>query len=600
MGKLKNVLLVYPEVPRNTYWSFSYALKFIRKKSAMPPLGLITVASLFPEKYNLKLIDMNIEPLSDTDILWADTVFISAMIVQKDSLQDVATRCNRLNKPVVAGGPYPTSSHQEISGVDHFVLGEVDDTFQDVLSDLDNDTAKDLYPSPERPDISNSVTPRFDLLKIDAYSSMAVQFSRGCPFKCEFCDIWKVYGNKPRLKSPETLITEFDMLHDLGWRGPVFIVDDNFIGNKRRVKKDLLPALINWQKKHDYDFRFFTEASINLADDNDLMNGMRNAGFNEVFIGIETPCVESLKETGKTPNLKIDLKNAIQTIQQHGMEVMAGFILGFDSDAEDIFDRQIAFIQQTGIPKAMVGLLNALPATELYNRLSRENRILCESVGNNTHSMSTNFITKMDSTKLKEGYKRVLATIYDSNLKNYFSRCSAFMDNLGYSPYFQRKVGSAEIRMLFKSIFRQTFTIYGHQYLRFVIRNLIKNPNLFGEAIKFAIIGHHYHTITQETLKIDEIESDLDKSYNYLNEQISNYSSLVIGNSREVFQNIVELWDQRIALLNAIHQKIEKIHVDFRGDINRKYSEIAAKMKELFLSFEDVLVQHGRVVDFQI
>jgi len=502
MNKFKNMLLVYPKVPPNTYWSFKYALEFINKKSAMPPLGLITVAALFPEKYNLKLIDMNIEPLKEKDILWADAVFISAMIVQKKSMEHVVQQCNRLNTAVVAGGPYPTSSCQEISGVDHLILGEVEDTFKDILSDLENGVAQKVYTAVKRPDISKSVIPRFDLLKLKAYSSMSIQTCRGCPFKCEFCDIWKVYGNKPRLKEAGQVVIELDLLYKLKWKGPIFIVDDNFIGNKKQVKNSLLPAIKKWQEDHKYVYQLFTEASINLADDEELLIGMRDAGFNEVFVGIETPSIKALKETGKIQNLKNDMLKSIRKIQQYGMEVMAGFILGFDSDTEDIFDRQINFIQKTGIPKAMIGLLTALPGTDLYNRLEQEGRIKHRSLGNNTHCMTTNFATRMDSLQLQKGYAKVLGSIYDSNLKNYFKRCSKLLDNLGKNKYFQRKITFNEIIILFKSILHQSFKPYSYQYLRFVIRNFIKHRNVSGEAIRFGIIGHHFHTITQKTLRI--------------------------------------------------------------------------------------------------
>lgn len=590
---MKNILLVYPEVPNNTYWSFKYALKFVNKMSAMPPLGLITVAALFPEEYNLKLIDLNIEPLQEKEIIWADAVFVSAMIVQKDSLQEVVSFCNRLETPVIAGGPYPTSSHEEINGVDHFVLGEVEDTFKDILTELENGTAKRVYPRPERPDVSRSVIPRFDLLDLDSYSSMSVQYSRGCPFKCEFCDIWTVYGNKPRVKNHENFIAELEMLYNLGWRGAVFVVDDNFIGNKHSVKKELLPALIEWQKSHDYVFRFFTEASINMADDKDLLSAMKNAGFNEVFIGIETPAIEGLKETDKLQNIRTDMHEAVRTIQNHGMGVMAGFILGFDSDSDDIFDRQISFIQKAGIPRAMVGLLTVLPGTRLFDRLEREGRLKGVTDGNNTHNMETNFITKMDALKLKEGYQKVLSTIYDSNLKNYFARCNRLLDNIGNSHFFSRQIHLKELRMLFKSLFRQSFTPYGYQYLKFVIRNYLKHSKTFSEAIALCITGHHYYTITQETLKIEKISLDLEEGYSYLREQINSYSAILKNNYKDGIQNVIELWNQRKDLLEDIRKKIDKIHVDFREDISIKYNEVAKKMENLFNTFEDDLMKHG-------
>jgi len=386
----KNILLVYPKVPTNTYWSFKYALKFLKKKSAMPPLGLITLAGLFPEDYTLRLIDMNIEPLNQKDIQWAGAVFVSTMIIQKESLQDVIAQCNRLNTPVVAGGPYPTTSYQEINGVNHFLLGEVEDIFQDFLQDFEKGKAKKLYPQPLRPDITKTITPRFDLLDMDAYSSMSIQYSRGCPFKCDFCDIWKIYGNTSRVKSAKNVIQELEVLYQAGWQGSVFMVDDNFIGNKKHVKSKLLPALIKWQQKHQHIFRFTTEASINIANDKELLAQMRDAGFNQVFIGVETPSMEALKETGKVQNLKTNMAQAIQTVQKFSIEVMAGFIIGFDTDKEDIFDRQIAFIQQTGIPQAMVGLLSALPGTVLSDRMEKEGRLLATPQGNNTHAMTMN------------------------------------------------------------------------------------------------------------------------------------------------------------------------------------------------------------------
>jgi radical SAM superfamily enzyme YgiQ (UPF0313 family) len=591
------MLLVYPEVPKNTFWSFKYSLKFLNKKSAMPPLGLITVAALFPEGINLRLVDMNVGQLKDKDILWADSVFVSAMIVQKLSFENVVTRCNWLNRPVIAGGPYPTSSYEEIKGVTHFVLGEVEDTFKDFIDDYISGRAKKIYSIPDPPDIAETVIPRFDLLKMNSYSSMSIQYSRGCPFQCEFCDIWKVYGNKPRLKSPKNIIIELESLLEHGWRGPVFIVDDNFIGNKKRVKEHLLPALTIWQKKHHYPYHFYTEASVNMADDEGLLSAMRDAGFNQVFIGIETPSDECLKETGKLHNLKRDMHKAILTIQKYGMEVMAGFILGFDNDSSDIFEKHIRFIQLNGIPQAMVGLLNALPGTDLYARLKKEGRILKASLGNNTHCMETNFKTIMDPAKLKEGYRKVLSTIYDSNLKNYFSRCNTLLDNIGKTQFFQRKVKFSEIRIFFKSMFYQTVSKYGFQYIKFLIRNILRNRNYFAEAVRLGIIGHHFHTITRETIKLESVSAFLDEKYRYLMEQLNGYSDLMMENSKDAIINIVELWKQQKEILKKSKQKIDKIHVDFREDIFEKYNEVSEKITALFKSFEKELMQFGIAIE---
>jgi radical SAM superfamily enzyme YgiQ (UPF0313 family) len=500
--KPHRILLVYPEIPQNTFWSYSYSLPFINKKSATAPLGLITLASLFPPQFELKLIDMNVESLRDKDLKWADAVFISAMIVQKESFNNVIERSKQYALIVVAGGPYPTSSWAEIKGVDHFVLGEAEDIFTNLLLDLENGVAKVKYQAKTRPDLSRTLVPRFDLLKMNAYGSISVQYSRGCPFKCEFCDIWKVYGNKPRLKSASNLISELDTIYALGWRGAIFLVDDNFIGNKHRLKKELMLPLIAWQKERKYPFRFFTEASINLSDDDDLLRSMQLSGFNEVFIGLETPCAKSLLETGKTQNLKSDIPDAVAKIQSYGMEVMGGFILGFDNDPDDIFNRMCTFINELAIPTAMVGLLIALPGTQLYQRLEKEGRIIKSTSGNNTHCLETNFITRMDESQLIKGYQKVLATIYDKQLKSYFDRCNRMLDNIGKQPFFNRDVHWKEIKMGIKSLTRQPFTSYGYQYLKFLGRNLLKKNKNFAETVRMGILGHHLHTITRQTLTI--------------------------------------------------------------------------------------------------
>ena len=590
MSNYQNILLVYPEVPSNTYWSFNCALKFIRKKSAMPPLGLLTIAALFPDKYNLKLIDLNVGPLKDKDIHWADAVFISAMIVQQDSMREVIRRCKRVGKLIVAGGPFPTSNHQDIAEVDHFLLGEVDLTLSDFLLDLEKGIAQPVYPKPCYPDISNLPVPRFDLLDMNAYGSMVIQYSRGCPFHCEFCDIWTIYGNKPRLKSADTLLRELDVLYDLGWRGPVFLVDDNFIGNKKRVKSELLPALKVWQIEHGYPYHFFTEASINMGEDEELLTAMREAGFNQVFIGIETPDSKGLEEAGKKQNLKANMENSIRTIQRHGMEVMAGFIIGFDSDKEDIFERQIRFIQQNAIPKAMIGFLNALPGTRLYHRLKTEGRILKASLGNNTHCMTTNFKTIMDPNRLKEGYKKILACIYDFNLKNYFERCSHFLDTIEYTGYFQRQIHVKDLIIFFRSICGQVFTPYGFQYLKFVFRSMIKHPNIFGEAISLCISGHHFYTITQQTLKTEKIAMALDEKYNYFCDLVNQYSEAMMNNSKESYQYLVKLLKQKVKILKQMQYTVNKIHKDYRYDLSQKYIELSKKMREKRMNFEALVL----------
>ena len=368
-----NILLVYPEFP-DTYWSFRHALSFERKRSAFPPLGLLTISAMLPAHWNRRLVDMNIRDLSVRDVEWADGVFCSAMLVQRDSLQRVIALSKSRGKRVVVGGPYVSTATETLPGVDHIFIGEAEETLPEFVRDLERGNARRVYNATDRPALSATPVPHFELASLKHYSSMSVQYSRGCPFQCEFCDIIEIYGRIPRTKSNQQMLDELDTLRRTGWRGPVFIVDDNFIGNKRNVK-NLLPELADWSERHGRPFSFFTEASVNLADDDELLQLMRRAGFYRVFLGIETPVKESLKEAQKGQNIRSDLLQSVRKVQSYGMEVMAGFIIGFDNDPEDIFERQMNFIRESAIPLAMVGLLTALPQTQLWRRLEREGRL---------------------------------------------------------------------------------------------------------------------------------------------------------------------------------------------------------------------------------
>src|SRR5437870_5752643 len=402
------VLLVNPEFP-DTYWSFRHALPFEGKRCAFPPLGLLTVSALLPPSWERRLVDLNERRLQTSDIEWADIVMATAMLVQKDSLKQVVRRCKALGKRVVIGGPYVTTTVEGLPEADHIFMGEAETTLPQFVDDLARGEAKRVYQAAERPPLSATPLAHFHLADLKRYSAMSVQYSRGCPFSCEFCDIIEIYGRVPRTKSNQQMLAEFDALRDLGWRGTVFIVDDNFIGNKKNVRT-LMPALAEWQERNGFPFSLLTEASVNLADDNDLLSIMQRAGFRRVFLGIETPVEESLKEAQKSQN-RGNLLDSVRKIQSYGLEVMAGFIVGFDNDPEDIFERQIEFIRESAIPLAMVGLLTALPDTQLWRRLEREGRLLAESTGNNTDG-SLNFIPIMDKTRLMEGYQTILRTIY--------------------------------------------------------------------------------------------------------------------------------------------------------------------------------------------
>lgn len=492
------VLLVYPVFP-DTYWSFRHALQFEGKRSAFPPLGLLTVSSMLPESWERKLIDMNVETLEDADIMWADMVFLSAMIVQKESLESVTARCRKLGKRVVVGGPYVSTGEVETVDADHIFSGEAEETLPAFLEDLENGTPAKLYKPENRPSLENIAVPDFSLLDPGKYSAMSLQYSRGCPFNCEFCDIIEIYGRVPRTKTNDQMIAELDALWETGWRGLVFIVDDNFIGNKRNVRL-LVKDLAKWSKRKNYPFSFITEASVNLAKDESLMADMQDAGFERVFLGIETPVEESLKAAQKGQNTKQDLLESVLKIQSYGMEVMAGFILGFDSDPEDIFDRQIDFIQESGIPLAMVGLLTALPDTQLWRRLKREGRLLEESTGNNT-DCSLNFVPEMDATKLIEGYKQVLLNIYSP--RQYYRRaldCLAQYrrGRLGWGRNSLRKDIAALLRILVTLGVRDRGRFRFWSYLIKVV--LFHRKNL-AHGLTLAAMGYHFRVITAATCK---------------------------------------------------------------------------------------------------
>ena len=497
---MKNILLVYPEIP-TTYWSFDHALPFINKKASNPPLGLMTVAAMLPEEYAVQLVDMNVEPLLPEQIEQADLVFLSAMLVQQKSFEKVVAMCGRAGTPVVAGGPYPISSFEQIEGVAHFVLDEAESTLPLFLSDYEAGEAKHIYRSDERPSIEETPIPRFDLIDVGAYDIMPLQYSRGCPYNCEFCDIIEMFGRVQRTKTPEQFLSELQAVYDTGFRGTVFIVDDNFVGNKRK-DKDLLREIITWQEEHGFPFTLITEASVDLARDGELMDLMQQAGFTMVFVGIETPDEESLVFTQKRQNLGGSLLESVKEIQRHGMEVSGGFILGFDTDTSTIFDRQIEFIQQAGIPMAMVGLLCALPNTQLHRRLMKEGRMRHSSGGNNTHALSLNFEPKMPEAEIMEGYKRIIATIYSP--KQYFARSRTLIRELPDAMRGTRKISRDTMRALLLSLVKQSFSSYGLTYLRFILGTAVTRPKYFPDAVALAIKGYHLFTITDEILSADE------------------------------------------------------------------------------------------------
>lgn len=486
------ILLVCPEYP-DTFWSFKHALRFVSKRAAQPPLGLLTVASLLPAEWDKRMVDLNLTSLTDESIRWADYVFLSGMSVQEESASRVITRCNTLGTKIVAGGPMFTARHEEFSGVDHFVLNEAELTLPPFIEDLRRGQPGKIYSTSGWADLASTPLPDWDLIDRRMYLTMNIQYSRGCPYDCEFCDITVLYGRRQRTKSAVQVVAEMDALYDRGWRGHVFFVDDNFIGNRRKLKKEILPAIIGWMEKKEYPFSLGTQATLNLSKDPALLELMVRAGFREVFVGIENPNEKSLEECSKIANKNIDFIAAVKTLQRAGLDVQGGFIVGFDHDPPSIFDTLIRFIQESGIVVAMVGLLNAPINSRLYRRLRREKRLLTAWTGDNTDS-SINFIPRMDLRELLEGYRRILGTIYSP--KAYYQRVYNFLTS--YNPVHIRheRLGFTQIGALVRSMF--ILGALGKErmyYWRLFFWSLFRMPRQFPTAITLAIYGYHFRRV---------------------------------------------------------------------------------------------------------
>jgi radical SAM superfamily enzyme YgiQ (UPF0313 family) len=484
------VLLVSAATP-DTFWSYKHVLSFISRKACFPPLGLLTVAAMLPKHWDLKLVDLNVTSLTDAQLAWADYVFVSAMLAQVGSAREVIARCSKLDKPVVAGGPLFTTGHAGFPTVKHFVLGEAEDIMPELVADMLSGDLKEFYRCEKRPDIRQTPVPRWDLIKFKHYALMPLQFSRGCPFNCEFCDIIVMNGRVPRLKTNEQMIRELDSLVDAGWTDPIFIVDDNFIGNRAKVKA-FLRELIAWEQRRGIRFQFTTEASLDLADDPVLLELMVRAGFKKVFVGIETPQEDSLLECAKIQNAKRDMLTAVKTIQKSGLEVMGGFIIGFDSDRPNIFERQIKFIQEAGVVTAMVGLLQALPGTRLFSRLKQEGRILHDASGNNVEA-SLNFVPKLDREVLIEGYRSLVKRLYTPRM--YYRRILTFLRE--YRPQGQRiHLSWRDVKAFIKSLWVMGVLSRGRrQYWKFLMKALLFHRRAFPEAMTLAILGYHFRRV---------------------------------------------------------------------------------------------------------
>ncbi len=503
-----NVLLVYPEFPK-TFWSYEKILELVQRKVLLPPLGLITVAAILPQEWNFRLVDVNIRPVQEEEWQWADLVIMSAMIVQKDDIIRQIGIARFHGKPVAVGGPYPTSSPGELeaAGADYLILDEGEITLPLFVQALERgETGGRFVADGEKPDVTLTPIPRYDLLERQAYDSMSVQFSRGCPFQCEFCDIIVLYGRKPRTKDPAQLIAELQCLHDLGWRGGVFMVDDNFIGNKRGVKK-LLTELEVWQRERGYPFRFDTEASLDLAQDQELIDLMLACNFAAVFMGIETPDTESLAVTKKFQNTRSPLLDSIETVTRSGLRVIAGFIIGFDGEKAGAGQRIVDFSEATGIPTTTFSMLQALPHTALWHRLAKEGRLI-DKDGNINQTTLMNFVPTRPVEEIAQEYVAAFQTLYEP--RRYLDRVYRYFLKLG-APRVKPAPQAPEwvvVRALLiviwrQGIRRQTRWAFWHH----LIHMLMANPGVVEQYL--AVCAHNEHFLEYREIVRRQIEDQL-------------------------------------------------------------------------------------------
>jgi radical SAM superfamily enzyme YgiQ (UPF0313 family) len=486
------ILFIAPEFPE-TFWSFTHALRFIRRRASHPPLGLLTVAAMLPAEWEKRLVDLNVAPLTDADLAWADYAFVGGMIVQRSSARAVIARCNAAGLPVVAGGPLFTIEHEQFEGVDHFVLDEAELTLPEFLADLADGCAKPVYRADGFADVTRTPLPLWELADLKSYASVGVQFCRGCPYDCDFCNVTAMFGHRPRTKAVEQVIAELDRVVELGWRGSVFFVDDNLIGNKRDAKAKLLPALIAWRRRHPRT-PFSAQVSMNLSDDPELLDMMGRAGFDMVFIGIETPDEIALTECHKQQNLQRDLVADVKRIQRAGMAVHAGFIVGFDSDTSSSFVRLREFIQRSGIVTAMVGMLQAPPGTRLFDRMREADRIDGAMTGDNVDG-TTNIRPLMGLDALRTQYRALIGQLYEP--REYYARVRTFLREYRV-PAARSRLDRQRLLAFVRSSTR--LGMLGRErlhYWRLLLWTLLRRPRLLPDAVTLAIYGYHFRLISE-------------------------------------------------------------------------------------------------------
>lgn len=430
-------LLVFPRFAAHSFWNYRATYEAVGARYSATPLGLITVAALLPAHWEARLVDRNIEELSDSDLAWADVVFTGGMLPQQRDTLALIERAHAAGKRVVVGGPDVTASPEVYAAADFQVRGEAEETLATFVADLEAGATSGRYVASAFPDVTRSPRPRFELLKLEHYMHVGVQFSRGCPYDCEFCNVVELNGRRPRTKAIEQILGELEALYAMGYRGHVDFVDDNLIGDRKHAKP-FLGALATWLQEHDYPFEFSTEASLNLADDPDLLRLMKAAGFFAIFVGIETPDPVALQQAHKLQNTRRDIAESVRTIHRAGIFVNAGFIVGFDAERASVAEAMVACIEATHVPVCMVGLLYALPGTRLARRLRAEGRLQDDAfqAGADDGDQCTsglNFETRRPRAEIVADYCAVLRQIYAP--ERYFARVRAVCRELDRSGH---------------------------------------------------------------------------------------------------------------------------------------------------------------------
>ncbi len=502
-----NILLLYPEMPE-TFWSMKYLMKIISKKSSYPPLGLLTVSRLLPESWNKKLVDLNVTSLKAADVKWADYIFISAMNVQSEYVREAISFCKKFNKKIAAGGPLFTHEHEKFPDVDYFILNEAEITLPLFIDDVNNGSPQRYYKTSEFADVTRSPVPDWNLINLNKYAYAIVQYSRGCPYMCDFCDVTALFGRRPRTKTAGQIINELNNILKFGCPEMILFADDNLIGNRKDLKKNLLPELIKWRRAHKNAPGFATQVTINLADDEELMRLMIEAGFRHIFVGIESIEEESLEACKKTQNLRRDLLENVNRLQKKGFIVTGGFIVGFDSDKETIFDRQIDFIQESGIVLATVNILKAPPGTDLNRKLQNENRLIEPF---DFDENRTNIVTKMDKTVLYNGYKKILDNIYDP--QKIYERSTRFLNNYGNHKAempIRKKIVLNDLLSLFRIVYFSGIKGNGRLYFwKLMFETFSKNKKNIFHAFLFGALLFQFQKLHSKFMVIyDKISSE--------------------------------------------------------------------------------------------